>query len=480
MQWVPLIVHIFVIIPFTVRILLRDDISAPARLAWFMVITLFPYVGAAIYFLFGEARFGAAIQTARIETANRTLQVGKKWLGTESAMAATLPVEAKPLASYAASVDGMAPVAGNLAELLADEETAIDRIVTDITTAKHHVHILYYIWETDETGQRMVEAVVAAAKRGVRCRVMVDGLGSRRFINSPLWQKLQTTPNVTAQVAMSLKHIVRTTLFSRVDLRNHRKITIVDNLITYCGSQNCADKAFHAKPKYAPWVDIMFRVSGPVVTQNQLLFASDWLYYHPEDELTEFLTPEPVEAADGFPAQIVGFGPTTRAGASSQLLTTLIGNARERLTITTPYFVPDMEILSSLEAAAHRGVAVALVVPARNDSWVVAAASRSYYRRLLEAGILLYEYTPGLLHAKTLTVDGLVTFVGSTNLDLRSFDLNFENNIIMYDTAIANETYARQLTYLNDSEPVTLSTIDAWTIPERLWHNAVATIGPIL
>lgn len=224
----------------------------------------------------------------------------------------------------------------------------------------------------------------------------------------------------------------------------------------------------------------MYRVTGPVVAQNQLLFASDWLYYHPNDDLESFFAPAPEEVADGITAQVVGFGPINRSGASSQLLTTLISNARKNIIITTPYFVPDTEIMSSLTGAAERGVEITMVFPAKNDSWVVAAASRSHYHNLLRAGISIYEFTPGLLHAKTLTVDGEVTFVGSTNLDLRSFDLNYENNIIFYDQTITEETRERQRSYLHESHAVTLAEVDKWSIPKRLWYNAVATVGPIL
>lgn len=480
MEHIAVLVHLLIVIPTTIRILLRDDISAPARLAWFMVIVLFPYFGAAIYFLFGEARFGVAIQKARTNTLLRTLQEGKEWLGRKEDIARLLSPAAEPLAYSATSVDSMCPVPDNAVTLLTDEASAIDNIIADINAATHSVNILYYIWEDDETGRRVADAIIAAGKRGVTCRVMADGLGSRPLIKSALWKQLSTAEGVTAQVALSLKHLIRTALFSRIDLRNHRKITVIDNRITYCGSQNCADKAFHRKPKYAPWIDIMYRVTGPVVAQNQLLFASDWLYYHPNDDLESFFAPAPEEVADGITAQVVGFGPINRSGASSQLLTTLISNARKNIIITTPYFVPDTEIMSSLTGAAERGVEITMVFPAKNDSWVVAAASRSHYHNLLRAGISIYEFTPGLLHAKTLTVDGEVTFVGSTNLDLRSFDLNYENNIIFYDQTITEETRERQRSYLHESHAVTLAEVDKWSIPKRLWYNAVATVGPIL
>jgi cardiolipin synthase len=182
----------------------------------------------------------------------------------------------------------------------------------------------------------------------------------------------------------------------------------------------------------------------------------------------------------GFAAQAMGHGPTERRSSTPQLFATALGCARHSVTISTPYFVPDATVLEALCAAAHRGVEVALILPARNDSWIVAAASRSYYRRLLDAGCVLHEYQGGLLHAKTLTMDGAVSLIGSSNIDLRSFDLNYENNILLQDADITQKIRARQAVYISQSLPVTTAYVAAWPYHIRIWHNVIATIGPIL
>lgn len=261
-------------------------------------------------------------------------------------------------------------------------------------------------------------------------------------------------------------------------MRNHRKITVIDGSITYCGSRNSADPEFRPKPKFAPWVDIMLRFKGPVVAQNQMLFMSDWMA-----ATGEKLIPMPADAvpgSEGFPASVVGDGPTIRRGATPQLFSSLVSCARHKITISTPYFVPDATLFEALCAAAHRGVEVTLILPARNDSWVVAAASHSYYRRLLEAGCHIHEYLGGLLHAKTYTMDDKILIVGSTNLDLRSFDLNYENNIILQDRTLTLEVQNRQQDYIASSRPVELADVVAWSPPRRIWNNIVATVGPIL
>jgi cardiolipin synthase len=279
-------------------------------------------------------------------------------------------------------------------------------------------------------------------------------------------------------VALPLNRLIRTLLFSRIDLRNHRKITVIDGQTTYCGSRNSADPEFLVKARYAPWVDIMLRFQGPVVAQCQMLFATDWMDATGEVLPRSEMRPLPVE--NGFPAQALGFGPTGRKGATPHLFATAIGCARETVILSTPYFVPDATVLEAFCAAALRGVKVTLIFPQTNDSWIVAAASRSYYRALLEAGCLIHEFVGGLLHAKTLTIDGNVSLVGSSNLDLRSFDLNYENNVLLQDVKVTEQICARQMAYISQSCSVLLEDVVHWPYRRRIWNNVIATIGPIL
>jgi cardiolipin synthase len=223
----------------------------------------------------------------------------------------------------------------------------------------------------------------------------------------------------------------------------------------------------------------MMRFEGPVAAQNQRLFASDWMTYMPED--LDTLLRQPVRASQpGIPAQVIGTGPTVRYSAMPELFESLMHAARRELVISTPYYVPDESMQNALCAAAHRGVSTALVVPARNDSWIVAAASRSEYTDLLAAGVQIYEYLGGLLHAKSLTLDGELTLIGSANMDRRSFDLNYENNILFYDPGMTSEVRQRQQAYINHSRRVSMQEVAAWPITRRLWNNTIAMLGPLL
>ncbi|MDE1978415.1 MAG: cardiolipin synthase, partial [Betaproteobacteria bacterium] len=183
---------------------------------------------------------------------------------------------------------------------------------------------------------------------------------------------------------------------------------------------------------------------------------------------------------DGFVAQVIATGPTDRRAAMPELFESLIFAARHELVITTPYYVPVPALQAALCAAANRGVSATLILPARNDDFAVAATSRSHYRALLEAGVRIYEFSPGLLHTKSITVDGHLSLIGSANMDRRSFDLNYENNILLLDTAITAALRERQEQYLASSRRITLDEVAAWSAPRQLWQNALAIVGPIL
>ena len=308
---------------------------------------------------------------------------------------------------------------------------------------------------------------------------MADGLGSRLLINkSEHWQAMRDA-GVQVAVALPLGNPLIQPLRGRIDLRNHRKIMVIDGRITYCGSQNCADPEFRIKAKYAPWVDIMLRFEGPIAAQNQRLFASDWMTYTQEnlDELLRQPIPAPQQ---GFPAQVIGTGPTVRYSAMPEMFESLIYAARRELVITTPYYVPDEAMQNALCSTAYRGVDTTIVFPARNDSWIVAGASRSYYADLLAAGVRIYEFPDGLLHAKTLTVDGELALVGSANMDRRSFELNYENNILFVDAQTTGLVRTRQFEHIAHSRLVADSDVLAWPLRRQLWNNTLAMLSPLL
>lgn len=467
-----LIIHVLIIAGLSVRVLLRPRRDPASRIAWILFIMALPYVGAFAYLMLGEVR---PEKLAGRPGAPKRLAMAGSERYVQSAAGA---VGALPGFSLARSISGFSPVSGNSARVFKDSNTMIDALVTDIDAATEHVHLLFYIWLADKNGSKVAEAVARAARRGVACRVIVDDLGSRDFIRSPHWSAMAQA-GVKLGRAQSIGNVLVRILKGRLDVRNHRKIVVIDGAITYCGSQNCADSEFAVKAKYAPWVDLVLRFEGPVARQNQALFLEDW-YLCSQENCEELLQRPVPEFEGGVVAQVIGTGPESHYSAMPELFATLMFSARRELVITTPYYVPDAAMQAALCACARRGVLTTIVLPARNDSAFVAAASRSYYPELLEAGVRIYEYVGGLLHAKTLTVDGETTLIGSANMDRRSFELNFENNILFHDVPLTLAVRQRQEEYIAKSRAVQCADVDAWSWLYRLRNNVLAILSPIL
>jgi len=473
-----LLFHFAITLPCIGRILLRRHRQPESRIAWLVVILSVPYVGVLAYLLFGETSIGRK-RIGRLKRAFERLprpEQASGWTAPENA--AEVPEHRMPLFNVGASISGYAVVGGNSARLMRDSDSAIDEMVADIDAAVDHVHLLFYIWLDDDNGMKMAEALKRAARRGIACRAIIDDLGSREMARSRQWEELLEAGVRTAR-ALRVGNPLWRIFNGRIDLRNHRKILVIDNRISYCGSQNCADPAFLPKARYGPWVDVMMRFEGPVARQNQHLFASDWMESDGED-LSGLLRQPLADPRRGFAAQVIGTGPTARNSAMPEMFENLMYAARRELLVTTPYYVPNAAIQAALCAAANRGVDTAIILPARNDDFAVGAASRSYYEELLTAGVKIHEFQPGLLHAKSITLDGEITLIGSANMDRRSFDLNYENNMLLYDMAITAGMRARQMHYRANSRAITLDEVNAWSMPRRIWNNTLAILGPIL
>jgi cardiolipin synthase len=460
------------------RVLLRPHRDPASRISWLIVIVVLPVIGMLIYLLLGEVNIGRRRVAKMHEVLARMPPVVGAQSGDEANLEAKIPERYGHLFQLGHSISAFDAIGGNSARLMADSNAMIDALVADIDAAQDHVHLLFYIWLPDNNGCKVVEALKRAAFRGVTCRAMVDDLGSRLLIRSEHWAAMRKAGVHTA-VALPIGNPLLRPLHGRIDLRNHRKIVVIDDRITYCGSQNCADPEFRVKPRFAPWVDAVMRFEGPIARQNQHVFASDWMTYTSEN-LDDLLRPPIAAPTPGLPAQVVATGPTVRYSAMPEMFESLLFAARRDIVITTPYYVPDDPMQSALCSTAYRGVDTTIVFPARNDSWIVGAASRSYYADLLAAGVRIYEYVGGLLHTKSLTVDGEVTLIGSANMDRRSFELNYENNILFVDAALTADMRQRQKTYIAYSNPVTQNEVASWPMSRRLWNNAIAMLGPVL
>lgn len=456
------------------RVLVRPRVEPSVRLAWIMVIEAIPLVGIAAYLLFGEVRMKQAEVQRMADVRGRLTDIRP-----QGPLIRADPADpAGPVIAANEAVGGQPATFGNRLTLLEESDGAIDRLIEAIDAAQDHVHVLFYIWLPDASGTKLALALCRAEDRGVQCRVIVDALGSRLLVRSELWNRMSHA-GVECVTAFPWGLPFVSLLFQRLDLRNHRKILVIDNRLGFTGSRNGADQAFAIKARFAPWVDILVSVEGPVLRQLQATFLADWMSYTGRD-LGDMLQPVAPVADPGVAAQIVATGPDLRAGSVSDCLSAMLHAARDRVIITTPYYVPDDALDASIRAAARRGVQVTMILPARNDSLIVGATSQGFYYGLLAAGVRLMLFQDGLLHSKILSVDGRMAMIGSANLDRRSFELNYEVNMAVFDPEFVAALDARQATYLARATPVLLDEVRAWSAWRRIRNNALALASPLL
>ena len=448
-----------------------------ARLAWVMALLLFPLLGIVAYAMFGEPWMSGRFR----RKANRVFKQLERLptaAAQEGAQLSGLPEHYVGSFRTCEALSQSAVTDCNTVQLAEDSNAAIDLLVNDIATACDSVHISFYIWLTDNNGLKVVEAVRAAATRGVTCRVTVDAIGSRLLIHSEHWKNMKAS-GVRLCASLSAPTGLRSIAARRIDLRNHRKIVVIDNWITYCGSQNCADPEFLPKAHYAPWVDIMLRFTGPVAAQNQLIFASAWTVETGED-LAAYLENAKLPRGEGDVLAIAfGTGPLSVKGAMSSVFVSLLYAAKQEVVISTPYFVPDPPLLAAIISCARRGVETSLLLPKLNDSRVIGAISKGLYPQLLAAGVKVSEYSAGLLHSKTLVADQAVSLVGSANMDRRSLELNFENNILLYSAEVSQQIRQRQNVYLAASVAITRADVKGRSFLSRFMENVMTMASAV-
>ncbi|HMF18907.1 MAG TPA: cardiolipin synthase [Gemmataceae bacterium] len=407
---------------------------AAAR-TWLLLIFIFPFGGLLLYGLFGRAYMSQRRLRAQERISHFIRTTGKEHLG-QYACRPDLTPPFRHLVTLIENLGDFGILGGNQVEILADYEGAINRLIADIDGAKEHVHLLYYIFADDQTGNRVADALAAAVKRGVACRVLIDSLGSKSSRRT-LAPRMRAA-GIEVTLLLPVRWFRRRG--TRADLRNHRKITVVDGQIAYVGSQNLVNADFKEGITYE---ELVARVTGPVVLQLQAIFLADRSF--DTDEHIDRAKLFPKEQMPGTsPAQVLPSGPSYPYANNQRLIASLIHAAQKRVVITTPYFIPDDAILQAMQTAVLRGVEVHLVVSRKADQLLVGLAQRSYYEGLLEAGVKIHLYKHKFLHAKHLSIDDAIVLVGSSNMDMRSFRLNAEISLLAFDPKVAADLRAVQ------------------------------------
>ncbi len=412
------------------RVVLIKKRNPVATIAWILTIILLPYLGGLLFLFFGINRVdrrAAHKQQSSQSIAGRLPELSQFQLMPEEGRTP----QQQRLMRLATRVSGTHSTYGNRIELLADTNRTLGLIEQAILAAESTLHLEYYIWQPDKTGTRLRDLLIKKAKEGVAVRFLFDGLGSMLLTN----RFLKPMRDSGIQVASFLPGASFRERWS-LNLRSHRKIVVVDGCVGFTGGMNIGDEYLGKDPETGYWRDTHLRLHGPSVLQLQQIFVEDWLYATGEELTRTEIFPKPDDMGN-VSAQVLAGGPDNEVHVFLSLMFAAINEARESVTLATSYFVPPVSIATAIETAGYRGLKVRLLLSGRAGySWTW-LAGRSYYDALVKAGVEIYEYDRGLLHSKTLTIDGAWSLVGSPNVDARSLLLNFEVAVAVYDDRIA-------------------------------------------
>ena len=444
--------------------------TAAAARTWLLLIFLLPLPGMVIYAVFGRIRMPHA-RTAQQMLASQRIVQAQLQQKAHLVCEPVLPPYLTHIPGLVARFGDFGVFAGNEVGLLPDYASFDTRLVADIDAAKHHVHLLTYIIADDATGERVSAALIRAAGRGVQCRLMADAVGSRSGLSRLADQLRRGGVEVTAMLPVGFfRHNA-----ARFDLRNHRKLAVIDSNIGYIGSKNITNPGF--VPGY-PNEELMVRVTGPVVSQIQAVLLADRFIETGDkvdfDALFPCFPPPVGQRRNSCPAA------QDQQENSQELCIALLYAARQRVVITTPYFVPDEPFLSALRSAARRGVEVRLIVSLHANQTFTQLAQRSYYADLLASGVHVHLYRPRFLHAKHLSVDDCIAVVGSANIDIRSFALNAEVSFVIYDQTVVSRLRAVQEDSLADSDVLDAAAWRQRPLQQRVSQNLARLADSLL
>ena len=466
-------VHVFALVLLVPLVFARRK-EPQSTIAWVLAIIFLPYIGPLLYLIFGPNRVEQ--KAGRKRRANAAIGGHFPELSPyhHPLGAAGGEADHRDLMLLASRIGATRPTWGNRAEILVDTNRTLALKERAIREAQEHIHVEYYIFEPDETGRHMRDLLIEKARQGVKVRFLYDAVGSmglKRWFLEPMRQA-----GIEVARFLPVNVLRRRWVFS---LRNHRKILIADGRVGFTGGMNIGDEYLGRNPQLGYWRDTHVMLHGPAVLQLQQVFGEDW-YFATDQELTSAdLFPPPGEPGDQI-AQVIAAGPDRDVEVMHEIYFTAISTARERVLLQTSYFVPTEAIRIALQTAARRGVEVKLLLPARSAHVVCLLAAQSYYDELLASGVEIYEYTRGLLHSKTLTIDGLWSSVGSANMDTRSLRLNFEVGVIFYGRRIAQQLEAIFATDLENSRRLDFDRWKGRSLARRVSENTCRLLSPIL
>lgn len=462
-----LVVVLGVAVDLTIRItaliVIPRDRKPTAAMAWLLAIFLIPYIGIFLYLLIGHSHLPKSRRDKQkhiddlIVSATTGVDLGadhSQWPGW-----------LEPVTRMNREVGAIPVAGGNAAHLIDDYARGLASMTEDINTATSFVHVEFYIVSFDPATAEFFGALEAAVQRGVSVRVLLDHVASIRTATHKATVAELNRIGVNWRLMLPVQPLKGK--YQRPDLRNHRKLVVVDGRVGYMGSQNLIDRSYNAKKNIKRglmWQELMTRITGPVVTGINVIFLGDW--YFETDELIEHENVMAIgvarhEASTALDCQVVPSGPGFDSENNLRLFLALLHSAREKIIITSPYFVPDEAMMYAITSGVQRGLDVQLFVSEIGDQASVFHAQRSYYRALLTAGVHIWMYpAPYILHSKHLSIDDDVAVIGSSNMDIRSFALNLEVSLLVRGPAFVAEMRTVEANYRARGRELTLEEWD--------------------
>ncbi|MGG6313404.1 cardiolipin synthase [Paenibacillus macerans] len=452
-----------------------ENRNPSSTVAWIIVLALLPVVGLALYFLLGQNYFKRRKFDKKAE---------QDRLSYERIDHSGHPLP-RDLSQFSPGQQRLLHLSQRLAHtpysmatrthVLTNGEETFSTLLRELKKAEHHIHMEYYIYRADDIGREIQKTLIAKARAGVEVRFMFDAVGSIGLPKSFLGELRQ------AGVKVGIYGEVRfLALSSRVNYRNHRKIVVIDGNTGFIGGLNVGDEYLSRSKTYGFWRDTHMLVKGEAVRSLQIIFLQDWQYITGEKIMDlAYLSPE-LELGCSGAVQIVPSGPDNESRTLKNIFFAMITSAKKSVWLATPYFIPDEDILTALRVAGLAGIDVRILFPAKPDKWLPFLASHSYFPSLLEVGVKIYEYEKGFLHSKLLIVDGEVATVGTANMDMRSFHLNFEVNALLVQSDSIAKIVANFERDLLSTKLIDRNTFMNKKIPIRLAESAARLLSPLL
>lgn len=444
-EWVLRVVMVF-IVPRN-----RQPASSSA---WLMLIMLQPTIGTILFAIFSSPKLPKARRSKQLAVDALTASELEKLSKTHDGLF-QLPedIAHAEVAKLAETLGGLPSMAGNTAKVYTDYDEAIRAQIRAIDNAKEYIHIEYFIMALDQTTQPFFDAMERAVARGIKVRVLFDAVVSRPY---PKFKKMKQHLSAIGVdwYPMLPLNLLPGPNFTRPDLRNHRKLVVIDGKIGFSGSQNLIQRNYHRRDELV-YEEIVIELKGPVVWQLNNVFRADW-YAESDDPLKDLVEDNDMPKADGTAiVQVLPSGPSHEHDNNLKLYTSVIHAAKEEVFIVVPYFVPDESLMTAITAAAQRGVKVTMINSEIIDKILVGHAQRSFYDELLNVGVKIYLYNkPVFLHNKHVRIDSETVIIGSSNLDIRSFDLDLEINVILYDKKTVTQIKDVEQRYIKKSKKV--------------------------